>query len=222
MYQIIEKLLPKGGKSANSNRPGMPLNPIGVVIHETATPNATAEAEYRYFSSGYRGASAHYFVDYQSIIRTIPENEIAWHAGKTANQKFLSIEMCHFNDEARFKETWNRTVWLVADMCRRYGWNPDNAIRSHAWVSRTWRETDHLDPENYFAAHGRSMEQFIADVKNLLKGADNVSVPAWKAQVVNDALKAGLITQYHNPNETADKAFVLAVMLNLMKKLGVK
>lgn len=54
------------------------------------------------------------------------------------------------------------------------------------------------------------------------KGVDNMAIPAWKAQVVNDAQKVGLITQYHNPNEPADKAFVLAVALNLMKKLGGK
>lgn len=219
-YQIVEKLLPKGGKAANSNRPGTPLSPEGVVVHETATPNATAENEYRYFSTGYRGASAHYFVDDKVILRVIPENEMAWHAGPTANKKFLSVELCHFKDETRFQETWKRAVWLVADMCRRYGWDPKKAVVSHAWVSRTWKETNHTDPEGYFAAHGRSMEQFVSEVVNLLKGGTEMpSVPAWKEQVVSDALKEGLITQYHNPNEPADKAFVLAVILNLLKRL---
>lgn len=219
MYQITEKLLRKGGRKENSNRPGTPLRPVGVIIHETGTPNATAENEYRYFSTGYRGASAHYFIDDKVILRVIPENEVAWHAGPTANRMFLSMELCHFDDEARFQEVWKRAVWLAADMCRRYAWDPDASVHSHAWVSRTWKETNHLDPEAYFAAHGKSMEQFVAEVKNLLKGAGSVAVPLWKEQVVSKALDAGLITQYHNPNEPADKAFVLAVVLNLLKKL---
>ena len=42
----------------------------------------------------------------------------------------------------------------------------------------------------------------------------------WKEQLVKQARQEGLITEYHNPDEAASKWFVLAVALNLLKKLG--
>ena len=45
-------------KLIQNNRSGSRLNPKGVVVHETATPGATAEREYQYFNGGDRGASA--------------------------------------------------------------------------------------------------------------------------------------------------------------------
>jgi N-acetyl-anhydromuramyl-L-alanine amidase AmpD len=42
----------------------------------------------------------------------------------------------------------------------------------------------------------------------------------WQEDIVNEALKNGLITEYHHPQEPAPNWFVLAVGLNLLKKLG--
>lgn len=41
----------------------------------------------------------------------------------------------------------------------------------------------------------------------------------WKEKIIADAMQAGLITEKHNPDETASKWFVLAVCLNLLKKV---
>lgn len=162
-YPIIQKLLPIG-----LNRPGTPLKARGVAIHETATPGATADAEARYFSSGNRRASAHYFVDPDSIVQLIPEDEVAWHAGRTANARYIAIELCHFDQPELFQRIWRRGVWLCANICRRHGFNPDADVVSHAWISATWHETDHTDPLEYFAAHGKTFQDFINDGKGEL------------------------------------------------------
>jgi len=139
-YIISEQLI-------KYNRSGEYLNPQGFVIHATDTLGATAQNEHDYFNSGDRQASAHYFVDWNQIIRCIPENEVAWHAGFTANHKFLSVEMCEpINDSSKFQEVWNRTVWLVADACIRYGWNTNDNVFSHRGISYMYKETDHTDP----------------------------------------------------------------------------
>ena len=165
-YKIIQDLLPIG-----LNRLGQYLSPVGITVHETATLNATDENESKYFHSGDRQASAHYFADYDSITQLIPENEIAWHGCYTANHKFISVEMCHFQDEDKFNETWKRTVWLVATKCIEYGWNPENIeeVNTHNWVSNKWHETDHTDPIGYFKEHGKVWEDFICDVKILME-----------------------------------------------------
>jgi len=154
-YPIVQRLI-------TQNRSGSQLIPQGVIIHSTATPGATDEAEFNYFNGAYRDASAHYFIDWDSITRTIPDNEVAWHAGTLANYRFLSIEMCEpaGYDPAKFEEVWNRTVWLVTDMCNRYPWGPGE-VHSHDWVTKNLGGTDHTDPIAYFAKYGKTWNDFI-------------------------------------------------------------
>jgi hypothetical protein len=76
-----------------NNRSGLPLNPTGQVVHSTADPGATAQDIRNYFNNHEAEASTHAVIDWNSIVEMIPENEIAWHAGPTANSKFLSFEM---------------------------------------------------------------------------------------------------------------------------------
>lgn len=161
-YPVIEKLI-------HNNRSHKPLKPEGIVVHSTATPGATDEAEQLYFDNGHWGASAHYFADWDSITRLIPENEQAWHAGPTANSKFLSIEMCEPKeyDPAKFFAVWERVVWFVADCCLRYGWGVDY-IWSHDLVSKKWRESNHTDPTGYLLKYGRNWDQLIKAVSNMM------------------------------------------------------
>jgi N-acetylmuramoyl-L-alanine amidase len=154
MYTISEQLI-------KYNRSNQSLYPQGWVIHSTATPGATAQNEHDYFNSGDRQASAHYFVDSTSIIRCIPEKEKAWHAGPTANAKFLSVEMCEVSP---FTEVWARTVWLVADACVRYGWSTGPNVYSHRGISAMYKETDHTDPIAFLAKNGKTWEQLLSAI----------------------------------------------------------
>lgn len=156
-YPISEQLI-------KFNRSGQSLSPQGFVVHSTATPNATAQNEHDYFNGGDRQASAHYFADDTTIIRCIPENEVAWHAGQTANHKFLSVEMSEFSDPTRFQNVWDRTVWLVADACVRYGWTTGPNVYSHRGISALYGETDHTDPIQYLADHGKTWDQLLAAI----------------------------------------------------------
>lgn len=154
-YQISEQLL-------KYNRSGRTLKSQGFVIHSTATPNASAQNEHDYFNSGNRQASVHYFSDWSTIIRCVPENEVAWHAGSTANNRYLSVEMCEpSNDSTKFQEVWNRTVWLVGDACVRYGWNTEDNVWSHRGISNLYHETDHQDPISFLASYGKTWEQLL-------------------------------------------------------------
>ena len=214
-YPITQDFLPDG-----LNHSGASLEPVGLTIHETATPNASAENESAYFHNGDRSASAHFFIDQDSIVQILPEGLRAWHAGKQANTRFLSIEMCHFDDEERFAEVWNRTVWLAADICVRYGLNPESdQLHTHAWVSETWGETDHMDPLSYFEAHNKTWADFVNDVKYEM-GVPPVALltETWKLKLVDEAKAAGLVTGDHDPDATATKWFVLRVALAVLDK----
>ncbi len=142
------------------------MEPEGFVIHSTATPGATAQNEFNYFNSQHRAASAHYFVDWQEIIRAIPENEISWHAGQSANIRYLSLEMSEPKEEdpEKFQEVIKRTTWLVADACVRYGWSKDN-IYSHQMISEMYRETNHTDPIGYLETYGMTWDNLLQSIE---------------------------------------------------------
>ena len=181
-YQILQQLI-------KFNRSGKSLKPQGFVIHSTATPNATAQAEFNYFNGGNRSASVHYFCDWTQIIRTIPENEIAWGCGQTGNSKYIQVEMCEPSDNAKFQEVWNRTVWLVADACVRYGWNTNDDVWSHRGISAKWHETNHTDPIQFLANHGKTWEQLLSAIDAMiatLKTPADVVTPSVLYRVILD------------------------------------
>lgn len=150
------------------NRSKIPLNPEGAICHSTATPGATDENEFTFYNGAYRGASAHAFIDWDSITETIPRNERAGHAGPTANRRFVGVELCEPRDDdpdrfRKFTEVWKRGVWYFADMFIQEGWSI-GALHSHKWVSETYHETDHTDPYEYFQRYGKTFGDFNDDV----------------------------------------------------------
>lgn len=164
MYSVTKKFL-------TANRSHQSLNPIGLVLHSTATPGATNETEVRYFNSGDRKASAHGFIDWDSITQTIPFNEVGWHAGSTANHKFIGIELCEpgTHDVIKFTEVWNRATWYFAwifiSVLKIHTVTKEN-LMSHAEVSAKWGETDHQDPVAYFKAYGKTVDAFRKEVQD--------------------------------------------------------
>lgn len=156
-------MVKKEVKLLSKNRSYELLVPIGIVLHETATPGATAQNEFLYFNGGDRGASAHGFVDWNSYIQTIPYDEVAWHAGYTANHKYIGIEMCHATNKADFDKVWDNTVEIVVDLINKCGFSI-NELTTHNAVSLRWGETDHTDPIGYFKKFGKTFEDFKNDV----------------------------------------------------------
>lgn len=216
-YDIIENLLPE----TDSDRPGVPLNPTGWVIHSTACKGATDENIRDYFANHNADASCHYVVDWDSITRVIPESEEAYHAGPTANKMFLSLEICETkennpDDPAQFAEAWKRAVWLVGKSCNERGWDPDEAIHSHLWVSNQWHEVNHTDPYEYFKQHGKTMEDFIKDVKIAMeppKTAEQAS--DWAKSSWEKAIAKGIIKgdgKVFNPQANVSREALMTIL----------
>lgn len=134
----------------SNNRPKSPLTPQGIVIHSTAGIGAPAQNIVNWFDNPQAQSSAHGVVDWDKYIQCIPYNEVAWHAGYTANSRYIGIEMCEANNQNDFKRVWDNTVELCADICNTYGFNPETQILSHHEVSLKWKEVDHIDPDPYF------------------------------------------------------------------------
>jgi N-acetylmuramoyl-L-alanine amidase CwlA len=158
MYTIEQRFI-------KFNRPKKTLKPIGIILHETATPNDTVENQFNYFNLQNRNASAHVFIDQNKILQFIPFTEIAWHAGRTANNSYIGIEMCHATNQYNFEEIYKKTIWLFTHIYlnvinpKIYNINEQN-LMTHEQVSLKWKETNHVDPTSYLKKFGKNIEDF--------------------------------------------------------------
>jgi len=212
--EFIQKLI-------KNNRPGTPLIPKGVVIHETGNINgADAEAHYKYWNSSPAAkSSAHIVLDDRQIIQLIPYTERAWHAGKTANSRFIGIEICRCVpfDKAKFEKEWEAAVGFTAaifkDVLGEDEVTADNLL-SHSEVSKRWRETDHTDPDWYFAQGGKSMEDFRREVAERIKA--RASYDQTVNNMINDRVTVAENAVYWERvlagSETADPVYLRAIL----------
>jgi len=155
------------------SRPMTPFVPQGLVLHSTADPGATAQQIRNYFNS-HRGASAHFAVDWAESLVLIPwephNSEIAWHAGPSANIRFLGMECCEPADgpdaTAQFQAVYATWIRAAADVLTMYEWPADeNHVWSHARVSQTWPvETNHHDPLPFLTKYGVSWDEVMRDI----------------------------------------------------------
>lgn len=148
---------------------GKRLNPQGIVLHETATPGATAQAEYKYFNRE-TSRSAHAFIDWYEDLQIIPWNVKAWHAMEPANSVFIGVEMCR--PKTHDPEKMKIVYWATVDaFARIYRWileektvTPENLMTHHE-VTLKWKRSTHTDPTGLFKEYGYTIEQFRADVQ---------------------------------------------------------
>jgi N-acetylmuramoyl-L-alanine amidase len=174
--------------------PGLPKHPYrhgvgayeGVVFHCTDSDNHsggdTPTVERNYEANTWDSAFVHFFVGVENgkpvIIQTADTNYIAYGAGWYANQRFVHIELCMYDDPQLFKIAYDAYVWLGAKLLhdRKLGVskvvNGVGTVWSHADVTRFLGNTDHDDPIAYLAKHGISWDQHIANVKRVYDSFD--------------------------------------------------
>ena len=126
---IINKVIEATG-SAYNVRTLQPLaGPIGVTIHNTGNSAGTADAlahanwltSVEAEDTMYIGA--HFFVDAQRIVQTLPLNEVSWHAGDgmgQGNTATISIEIC---ETSPYEECEANAMLLAAALLDFYGLN---------------------------------------------------------------------------------------------------
>lgn len=178
----------------SQNRSYEYFEPMGCVVHCTATPGADSEDEFSYFNNNEVLSSAHAFVDWNKVIQTIPFNEIAWHCMYTGNHRFIGIEICEpgGHDPELFNRAYNNAVeyfaYVFVNILGIRTITTEN-LMSHADVTRRWHETDHLDPEDFFASYGKTVDGFRRDVQNKINSnGGEVSMSSNQGIVTADCL----------------------------------
>lgn len=119
-----------------------------IVIHYTGNDGDSDEGNANYFK-GIRNASAHYFVDNDSITQSVPDNFVAWSVGgkkyndctttgggkwygKCTNNNSISIELCDSVKNGKYDFTENtlkQAAELTKQLMAKYNIPIENVIR---------------------------------------------------------------------------------------------
>lgn len=118
-----------------------------IVIHYTGNDGDTDERNGDYFRDRVVQASAHYFVDDDSITQSVPDNYIAWHCGggsqgnggkthlgKCFNTNSIGIEIC---DDVKngiiypSAKTIQNALELTRHLMKKYNIPKENVIRHY-------------------------------------------------------------------------------------------
>lgn len=112
-----------------------------IVVHYTANDGDTDENNGNYFKNNSVGASAHYFVDDDSVTRSVPDENIAWHCGASSykhkecrNANSLGVEIC---DDIRnnviypSEKTIKNVIEVVEWLMDKYNVPKSNVIRHY-------------------------------------------------------------------------------------------
>lgn len=112
-----------------------------IVIHYTANDGDTAENNGVYFRNNAIETSAHYFVDSDSIIQSVPDDYIAWHCGAITykhavcrNTNSIGIEICDDSKNGVIypsAKTIANTIELVEFLMKKYNIPKANVIRHY-------------------------------------------------------------------------------------------
>lgn len=123
-----------------------------IVIHYTGNKGDTAKNNVDYFSGGNRNASAHYFVDDNSIWQSVEDKNGAFHVGdgkgkyRITNKNSLGIEMCCNKSGVVSSKTESNVVELTKYLMSKYGISASNVVRHYDaskkscpnWSSNSW------------------------------------------------------------------------------------
>lgn len=118
-----------------------------LVYHYTANDGDTDENNANYFHNNVVKASAHRFVDDDSVTISVPDNYVAWHCGGgiqgngghkfhkiCTNTNSIGIEMCDTLRNGKIEvtsKTRANAIELGKQLAKKYGIKKDHVIRHY-------------------------------------------------------------------------------------------
>lgn len=170
---------------------GRILRPSGLMLHSVGVNQPNAMTFVKMWNNEDCKVAVHGFIDANTgtVYQTLPWECRGWHAGGSANNTHIGVEMCEpdgikYSRGAKFsvtgtkekclrqiETTYNSAVTLFASLCYIYCLNPleDGVIISHAEGYTRGIASNHGDPEHLWRGFNTeySMDRFRSDVYDL-------------------------------------------------------
>lgn len=169
---------------------GRKIKPLGIMLHSTATPGVMKESWFELWNKSYKAGETdrqvcvHAFVDDTGVLQCLPWDHRGWHAGGSANDSYIGIEICeplgfkYVNNimtgydakaqEPYFRKVWSNAIELCVYLCRLYGPTEQNII-CHSEGYKLGVASNHADIEHWIVQHNETMDTFRAAVKAALE-----------------------------------------------------
>ena len=190
--RINQDFIPAG----KSNRPGYPMTPEYITIHQTGNASAGANAEMhaRYLKNPSTNvASWHYTVDDAEIYQHLPLTENGWHAADgtngPGNRKSIGIEGC-INRDGDLAKAEDNMAWLAAKLIKEvsslkpfpecmkqhYDWNNTRNCprqireRRNGWEDFLAQVKEYLKPEDDFPPIQRTIGVKVEGIESAIPG----------------------------------------------------
>lgn len=141
---IYVELVPPGNKNV---RPGNPMTPKYITIHNTGNRSAGADAKMhaRYLinqaklGDQARKASWHFTVDDTAIYQHLPLDENAWHCTDghgPGNMSSIGIEICEHVDQRDYKKAEENAIALAVYLAKRLNIPVKNIVPHRHWYNK--------------------------------------------------------------------------------------
>lgn len=213
-------------KTANRNNYGGKRNIADIkyiVIHYTANDGDTDEGNGNYFANNIVGASAHYFVDDDSITRSVPDDYIAWAVGgskykytkggtfygKCTNANSISIELCDTKKNGVYdftETTMKNAADLVKLLMEKYTVPVERVIR-HYDVTGKVCPKPFVDDEKAW----KEFKERLVD--NMEKRYNKISeLPTWAKPTIQKLVNEGKIADGNKLDMSEDMLRVLVII----------
>lgn len=174
-------------------------------------------------------------------VQTMLWDRRGWHAGGAANNTHIGFEICEdgLADSVYFQAVYREAVELTAYLCQLYNLDPlaDGVVICHQEGYRRGVASNHGDVLHWFPKHGKTMDDFRADVARLMKGEDEIVTyeqwkeymeryrrelgeqppPSWFEEELERAKKLG-ISDGSRPCDLSSRAEVAAMVLRAIKE----
>lgn len=195
---------------------GKKIVPKGIMVHSTGAnnpwlkryiaPNDGLIGENTYCTHwntprpGGRQVCVHAFIGKLAdgsiaTYQTLPWNHRGWHAGGTANNTHIGFEICEdgLTDSVYFNNVYREAVELCSYLCKEYGLTEKDII-CHSEGHKLGIASNHGDVMHWFPKHGKTMNTFREDVKEMLNKNQKSEELCTANDIVWELANRGIIT----------------------------
>lgn len=184
-----------------------------IVVHYTANDGDTDAGNAHYFQGANRGASAHYFVDEDSVTQSVRDSDTAWHCGSETgyyynacrNANSIGIEMCSDKQGGKYiltEATVARAVALVRSLMAKYNIPVSRVCRHYDVTHKVCPEPWVRNPQLWtdFKKRLEEPDMTEAQVKQIIEKDREANLynsieecPAWARPTVQKLVNKGFL-----------------------------